>query len=150
MKKNSLIVLIVVIIVILGIAAYYFFIKNPAQPIVWDGTYKMTGTLTCEGNFPNLTTIPMDSNVTVTNNKIVDQIGDTVQNFDIDKHGKATEVIEPTTSQGVTVSGKAEYKFSKKGDVYKFAAEAEMDMSTTKSGTTYTSTCSGTVTGIKQ
>jgi hypothetical protein len=148
MKK---IVSIVVIIIVLAAAAYYyFFIKEPAEPIIWDGSYKMTGTLTCEGNFPNLTTIPMDSTVVVTNNKIVEQIGDTVQNFDIDKRGRATEIIDPVTNQGVTVSGKATYKFYIEDGVYKFTGEGTTEVSATQNETTYASTCSGTVVGIKQ
>lgn len=146
MKK----VLIVIIIVALGVAAYFFLIKKPAEPIIWDGSYKMEGSLACTGNFPNLTIIPMNSTVTVSNNKIVEQIGESVKNYDIDKHGKATEIIEPTTSQGVTASGKADYQFYVEDGVYKFTAEGAMEISATQNNTTYSSTCSGTVTGIKQ
>lgn len=150
MKKGLPIVLLVIIIVALGVAGYYFLIKKTAEPIIWDGSYKMTGSLACEGDFPNLTTIPMNSTVLVSNNKIVEQVGETVKNFDIDKHGKATEIIEPITNQGVTASGKADYKFYQEGNAYKFTANGVVDMSTTKSGKTYSSTCSGTVAGIKQ
>lgn len=148
MKKNLLIIVILIIIVALGVAGYFFLIKK--EPIVWDGTYKMTGTLACEGNFPNLTTLPMDTDITVADNKVVDRLGDTVKTFEIDKRGKATEVVEPHTSQGVTVSGEVEYKFSKKDDVYKFTAEASLVMSAAQGGITYSSTCSGTIAGIKQ
>lgn len=147
MKK---IVLILIIVIVLAAAGYYFFIKEPAEPIIWDGSYHMTGTLTCEGNFPNLTTIPLDSIVVVSNNKIIEQVGDTVQNFDIDKRGRATEIIEPTTNQGVTVSGKATYKFYQEDGVYKFTGEGTTEVSATQGDTTYSSTCSGTVAGIKQ
>lgn len=148
MKKNLLIILIVIIIVALGVAGYFFIVKK--EPIIWDGTYKMTGTLACEGNFPNLTTLPMDTDITVTDNKVVDQFGGSVKTFEIDKRGRATEIVEPFIEQGVTISGKIEYKFSKKDDVYKFTAEASIVMSATQSGTTYSSTCSGSIAGIRQ
>ncbi len=147
MKK---IISIVIIIVALGVAGYYLFIKEPAEPIIWDGSYKMDGSLTCTGNFPNLTTIPMNANVTVSDNKIIDQIGTVVKSFVIDKHGKATEIIDPSTSQGVTASGKADYQFYVEDGVYKFTAEGAMEISATQNNTTYSSTCSGTITGIKQ
>lgn len=151
MKKELLIPIIVIIVVVLGVAGYFFIFKNLlAKPIVWDGSYKMTGTLTCEGDFPNLTTIPMDTTVVVSGNKIVEQVGGVTKSFEIDKHGKATELIESTTSGGVTAGGKADYQFLKEGDNYKFTAKGTVDMSTTQSGKTYSSTCSGTVNGVKQ
>jgi hypothetical protein len=150
MKKNFLIFIIVIIIVAVGVAGYYFIIKKTVRPVVWDGFYKMTGNLTCEGNFPNLTTIPMSSTVTVSNNKIVEQVGETVKSFAIDKHGKATELIEPTKSGDVTAGGKADYQFYEEDGAYKFTSDGAVDMSTVKSGKTYSSTCKGTVSGIKQ
>lgn len=148
MKKNLLIIVILIIIVALGVAGYFFLIKK--EPIIWDGSYKMTGALSCEGNFPNLTTIPLDSTVTISNNKIVEQVGETVKSFDIDKRGKATEIIEPSTDQGITTSGIATYQFYREKGVYKFTGEGTLEISATQGGTTYSSTCSGTVTGIKQ
>ncbi len=147
MKK---IALIIIIIVVLAAAGYYFLVMQNVEPIVWDGSYHMTGSLACEGNFPNLTAIPMDSIVTVSNNKIVEQVGETKKSFDIDKRGKATEIIEPTVNQGVTVSGKATYKFYVEDGVYKFTGEGTMEVSATQDETTYASTCSGIVVGIKQ
>jgi len=150
MKKGLPIVLIVIVIAALGVAGYYFIIKKTAKPIIWDGSYKMEGSLTCTGNFPNLTTIPMTSIVAVSSNKIVEQVGETQMSFDIDKNGKATEIIEPTTNQGVTASGKADYQFYEEDGVYKFTAEGTTEISMTQDGKTYSSTCSGTVSGVKQ
>lgn len=149
-KKGLSILIIVIIVIALGVAGYYFIIKKAINPIVWDGSYKMTGNLTCEGNIPNLTTIPMTSTVIVSNNKIIEQVGTAVKSFDIDKHGKATEIIESTTNNGVTVGGKADYQFYQEGGAYKFTANGALDMSTTKDGITYSSICSGAITGIKQ
>lgn len=150
MKKQPLIILIVIIIVALGAAGYYFIIKKPAKPIIWDGSYKMDGSLACTGNFPNLTTLPMTSDVTVSSNKITDQIQGTTKSFEIDKHGKATEIIDSMESQGVTGSGKAEYQFYQEKGVYKLTSKGTMELSATKSGKAYSSTCSGTVTGVKR
>ena len=148
--KKGLLILVIIVIAALVVAGYYFLIKKAAKPIVWDGSYKMTGSLTCTGNIPNLTTIPMDTTVTVSGNKIVEELQGTLKSFDIDKHGKATETIEPTTNNGVTTSGKADYQFYQEGGVYKFTATGTIDVSGTKDSTIYSSTCSGTVTGIKQ
>lgn len=148
--KKGLLILIVIIIVALGVAGYYFITKKTTEPIIWDGSYKMDGSLTCTGDIPNLTTIPMNTNVTVSGNKIIDQIQQTVKSFEIDKDGKATEIIEPTTNQGVTVGGKADYQFYQEAGVYKFTSEGTVELSMTKDGKTYSSTCSGTVIGIKQ
>ncbi len=148
-KKGSWILIVVIVIVALGIAGYYLLFKKAAEPIIWDGTYKMTGTLTCEGNFPGLTTVPMDTTITVLNNKVMDQETDKTLTFDIDKHGKASETIQ-LSQNGVDTTVKADYQFSKEDDVYKFAANGVVDLSATKDGQTYSSTCSGPVTGIKQ
>lgn len=149
MKKDQLIILIVIVIVALGAAAYYFTVGK-AEPTVWDGSYQMDGTLACEGNFPNLTTIPMNTDVTVSGNKIIDQFGEEVKNFEIDKRGRATEVIEAFTAQGITTSGEINFQFYKEDGVYKFTSTGSMTISTTQSGQTYSSTCSGTVVGVKQ
>jgi len=150
-KKNKLILTIVIVIVVLGAVAYYYLVEKKAEAIVWDGTYQMAGNLTCEGNIPNLTTIPMTSTLTVTNNKIVEEFQGEVKNFQIDKRGKATETIEPTDfGNGVTASGEGTYQFSKKGDAYKFTAEITMDVGAAVAGQTYSSTCSGPITGARQ
>ena len=150
-KMRLSVIVVIIIAAVLGAAGYYFIIRKTAIPIVWDGDYKTSGTLSCEGNFPNLTTIPMDSTITVSNNKIVEQIGETVKNFEIDKHGKATELIEPITSDdGVTADGRADLRFYKEDGAYKFTSENVVNLSTTQDGKTYSSTCSGPATGIKQ
>ena len=147
-KKGLLIVIIVIVVVVLAAAGYYFIIKKAAKPIVWDGSYKMTGALTCKGNFPGLTTVPMDTTVVVSNNKIVDQ--PIAKSFDIDRHGKATEIVEQTTTNGVTSDAKADYQFYKEGNAYKFTADGTVNISATQNGQKYSSTCSGTITGVKQ
>jgi len=147
MKKGILIFSIVIIVIVLVAVGYFFFFKKIAKPIVWDGAYTMTGSLPCTGNFPNLTAIPMNTTFTVSSNKILEPtVG---KSYDIDKDGKATETIEQTQN-GVTAKVKADYQFSKEGDVYKFTANGVMDMSTTKDGKILSSTCTGTVTGVKQ
>ena len=147
-KKGLLILIIVIIVVVLAVVGYYFIIKKGAKPIVWDGSYKMSGALTCTGNFPGLTTVPMDTTVVVSSNKIVDQsIG---KNFDIDKHGKATEIVDQTTTNGVTTDARADYQFYKEGNTYKFTATGTLNISATQNGQKYSSTCSGTVPGVKQ
>lgn len=147
-KKGLTILIIVIVILALAAAGYFFIIKKAAKPIVWDGYYKMTGTLNCTGNFPNLTTMPMDTTVVVSSNKLVDQSIN--KSFDIDKHGKVTETIDEATNNGVTSDAKAEYQFYKEGDVYKFTAEGVVHISAEQNGQDYASTCSGTIAGVKQ
>jgi hypothetical protein len=147
-KKGLLIPIIVIVVIALAVAAYFFIIKKAAKPIVWDGSYKMTGTLTCTGNFPGLTTVPMDTTVIVSNNKIVDE--SIAKSFDIDKHGKATEIIEQATNNGVTSDAKAGFQFYKEDNAYKFTADGTVNISATQNDQKYSSTCSGTVTGVKQ
>lgn len=131
--------------IVLAVAAYFMF-RN-TTPIVWDGTYTMVGNLTCTGNFPNLTTIPMNTTISVSGNKIVDET--TGNSFDIDKRGKVTE-IEEMTQQDITTKVTANYKFSKSGDTYKYAADGTVEISTTQDGISYVSKCTGPLTGVKQ
>ena len=144
-NKKELLILAIIIIAALGARGYYL-VKN-SKPVVWDGTYTMTGTLTCEGNFPNLATIPMNTTIIVSGNKIVDE--QTGKNFDIDGRGKATQ-SEEMTNQDITTKVTADYKFSKAGDAYKYTANGAIDISTTQNGTDYSSTCTGILTGVKQ
>ncbi len=149
-KKSLLIVIIVIIIVALGAGGYYFFvIKKAVEPIIWDGSYKMTGTLACKGDIPGLDTMPMDTTVIVSSNKIVEQIQQTVKNFDIDKHGKATEIAQQT-GNGVTTDIKADYQFYQESGAYRFDATGTAGISVTKDGKTYSSTCSGAAKGVRQ
>ncbi|MDD4989780.1 MAG: hypothetical protein PHW31_00490 [Candidatus Pacebacteria bacterium] len=148
-KKSLLIVIIVIIIVSLGAGGYYFIIKKAAKPIIWDGTYKMTGNLACKGDIPGLSAIPMDTTVSVTSNKIVEQIQQTLKSFDIDKHGRATEIAQQTGS-GVTTDIKADYQFYMEDGAYKFNATGTASISAVKDDKTYTSTCSGTAKGVRQ
>jgi len=148
MKKKSLLISIIVIVAIaLGGAGYYFIVTKAAKPVVWDGSYKMTGDLACKGNFPNLTTIPMNTTITVSSNKIIDEA--TNKSFDIDKKGKATEIIQQT-SNGVSADIRADYQFYQEKGVDKFTANGTVNMSATQNNTKYSSTCSGPVTGVKQ
>ena len=149
-KKSLLIVIIVIIIAALAAAGYYFFVyKKAAKPIIWDGSYKMTGNLDCKGDIPGLTAIPMDTTVIVSSNKIVEQIQQTVKNFDIDKHGRATEIAQQA-GNGVTTDINASYQFYQESGAYKFNATGTASISAVKEGKTYTSTCSGTAKGVKQ
>lgn len=144
-KKGLLILAIAIIVVALG-AGGYLLVKN-SKPVVWDGTYTMTGSLACQGNFPNLTTIPMDTTIIVSGNKILDE--QTGKSFDIDKRGKATQ-SEEITNQGITTKVTADYKFSNKGNAYKYAADGTATISTTQNDTNYSSTCTGALAGVKQ
>ena len=149
-KKSLLIVIIVIIIIALGVGGYYFFvIKKAAKPVVWDGSYKMTGNLICKGDIPGLTAIPMDTTAIVSSNKIVEQIQQTVKSFDIDKRGKATEIMQQTNN-GVTTTIEADYQFFVEGGIYKFNATGTASISAAKDGKTYTSTCTGAAKGVKQ
>ncbi len=148
-KKGLLIVIIVIIIAALAVGGYYFIIKKAAKPVIWDGSYKMTGNLVCEGDIPGLSAMPMDTTVTVSSNKIVEQIQQTVKNFDIDKHGKATEIAQQT-GNGVTTDIKADYQFYQESGAYKFDATGTAGISVTKDGKTYSSTCSGAAKGVRQ
>lgn len=146
-KKKLLIFAAAIVIVALAAAGYYFIYRKAAKPIIWDGSYKMTGTLTCKGNFPNLTTIPMDSTFTVSNNKIEEpSLG---KSFDIDKNGKATEIVQQENN-GISSDIKADYQFYQENGAYKFTSTGVMNVSTTKNGKTYSSICDGTITGFKQ
>lgn len=146
-KKVLLIVIILIVVAALGVAGYYAWTQNFFQPIVWDGSYKMTGTLTCQGNFPGLTTVPMDTTITVSSNKIVDETSG--KSFDINKSGKSTEIIQQTQS-GTSADVKADFQFYQEKGIKKFTANGVVNMSTDKTNGNYASTCSGTVTGIKQ
>lgn len=146
-KKGLLTSIIIILVVALGAAGYYFVIKKAAKPIVWDGSYKMVGDLPCTGNFPNLTAVPMNSIFTVSSNKIQEpSLG---QSFDIDKKGKATEAAQQTQN-GITSDIKADYQFYQEKGVNKFTATGTLIVSTAKDGKTYSSTCTGTITGDKQ
>jgi flagellar basal body-associated protein FliL len=152
-SKNSLVVVIIIIIIaaLCGAGYYFLVLKKPAEePIVWDGAYQMAGELTCEGDIPNLTTIPMNTVVTVSSNKIIEQFQGTTESFEIDEQGKATESVGPTDIGGITTTIQVNYQFYQEEGVYKFTATGAMDMSVVKDGKTYSSTCSGTITGIKQ
>lgn len=146
MKKGLLISIIIIVVIGLGGGIYYLYTKV-AKPVVWDGSYKMTGNLDCTGNFPNLTSIPMDTTITVSSNKVVDEA--TNQNFDINKEGKVTETIKQTQS-GITADIKADYQFYQEKGVNKFTANGTIIMSTTQNNTDYFSTCTGLLTGVKQ
>lgn len=147
-KKNLWIYIVAIIVVLaLAAAAYYFLVIKAAKPIVWDGTYNMAGTLTCKGNIPNLTTIPMSSTISVSNNILTDP--DVKETFAIDKNGKATEVFQQTAN-GVTTAVKADYQFFKEGDAYKFTADGSVTLSATKNGQAFSSVCTGIITGAKQ
>lgn len=146
-KKNSLIY-IAIIIIILGAAGYYFFIRKPAEPIVWDGTYTMAGNLACEGNFPGLTTVPMNSSFAVSNNNIMEPTINKI--YPIDEDGKSTEAFEQTAN-GVTTKVNADYQFYEEDGTYKFTADGAVTLSgTDKTGKALSSTCTGTITGAKQ
>lgn len=146
-KKSLLISIIVIVVIALGAAAYYFIFMKNAKPIVWDGSYSMTGTLKCEGNFPNLTEIPMNTTITVSDNKIVDEQAN--KSFAINKKGKATEAIQQTQN-GVNVDVRADYQFYQEKGVDKFTANGTVNMNATASSTAYSSTCNGALTGAKQ
>ncbi|MBI5072171.1 hypothetical protein HZB93_04815 [Candidatus Falkowbacteria bacterium] len=150
MKNKVLLVVITVIIMAgLGVAGYYYAMtQNFFQPTAWDGYYKMAGTLTCQGDFPGLTTIPMDgSNTTVSSNKIIDDSSG--KSFDIDKSGKATEILKETQNE-TSSDVKADYQFYQEEGVKKFSANGVVKMDTTRGKENYSSTCSGTITGVKQ
>ena len=146
-SKKSLIVSIVIVVIVIAAAIYYFGVLQVAKPIVWDGSYKMTGDLPCTGNFPNLTTVPMDSTFTVSNNKIQEPtLG---KSFDIDKNGKAVEAAQATNG-GINTDIKADYQFYQENGVSKFTANGSITLGAVKDGTTYSSTCAGVITGNKQ
>ena len=128
-------------------AGYYFYSKKIAKPIVWDGSYKMVGNLACEGNFPNLTNVPMDTNFTVSSNNIMEPSIN--KSFPIDKNGKSTEIFQQTQNEAST-DVKTDYQFLNEGGLYKFTAEAVVTLSTIKSGKTLSSICTGTIAGDKQ
>jgi len=147
MPKGILFLLIAVVVIALGAAGYFFVIKKTVEPIVWDGTYKMAGDLACQGNFPGLTTIPMNSTFAVSNNNIMEPTVGKI--YPIDKKGQATEIFQQTVN-GATTEVRADYQFSKEGDVYKFTANGSITLSGVKDGQALSSICSGTITGDKQ
>jgi len=149
MKSKALVVIIMVIIMTgLGVGGYYYAMtQNFFQPIAWDGVYKMTGNLACQGTFPGLTTVPMDSNTYVSSNKIIEET--TGDSFAIDQFGKVTETMQQD-QEGTSVDVKADYQFYEENGMKKFSANGVVKMSTDKANGNYASTCSGTVTGVKQ
>jgi len=146
-KKGLLIFIIVIVVIALGAAGYYFLVMKAAKPVVWDGTYKMAGDLTCKGNFPGLTTVPMNSTFVVSNNNIMEPTVGKI--YPIDKKGQAIEVFQQTVN-GATTEVRADYQFSKEGDVYKFTANGSITLSATKDGQALSSICTGTITGDRQ
>jgi hypothetical protein len=147
MKKIILIIVVIIVLAGLGVGGYFLWTNVLAKPIVWDGTYKETGTLNCQGNFPNLTTVPIDSTTTVKDNQIVEEKEG--KSFPIDKNGRATEEMQ-FTENGLTTTVTAHYQFVKEGDTYKFTATGSATLSATQDNKTYSSTCSGTTNGVKQ
>src|SRR3989339_315933 len=130
---------VAIVVIALGIAGYYFYFKKIAKPIIWDGSYKMVGNLACNGNFPNLTSVPMDTTFTVSSNNIMEP--SISKSYPIDKDGKSTESFQQTQSE-VTTDVKADYQFYNESGIYKFTAEAVLTLSTTdKSGKALSSTC---------
>ncbi len=149
MKNNGILVIVVVVIMAaLGAAGYYYAMtQNFFQPTVWDGVYKMTGNLTCQGTFPGLTAIPMDSNIYVSSNKIIDETTD--KRFDIDQSGKAAETMQQV-QEGTSADVKADFQFYEEDGIKKLSANGVVKMTTDKANGNYSSTCSGTVIGVKQ
>ncbi len=149
--KNKVLLVVITVIIMAGLGAggyYYAMTQNFFQPTVWDGYYKMAGTLTCQGNFPNLTTIPMDSSsTTVSSNKIIEESSG--KSFDIDQFGKVTETMQETQN-GTSTEVKADYQFYEEEGIKKFSANGSVKMETAEGKNKYSSTCSGTITGVKQ
>ena len=142
-----MILVIVIVVIALGAAGYFFIFKKAPKPIVWDGTYKMAGDLTCQGNFPGLTTVPMNSTFAVSNNNIMEPTVNKI--YAIDKNGKATETFQQTAN-GATTEVRADYQFYEEGGVYKFTATGAVTLSDTKDGQALSSVCTGTITGDRQ
>ena len=146
-KKGLLILIIVIVVIALGAAGYYFIVMKAAKPIVWDGTYKMAGDLACQGNFPGLTTIPMNSTFAVSNNNIMEPTVGKI--YPIDKKGKAIEIFQQTAN-GATTEVRADYLFYEEGGIFKFTADGSITLSGTKDGQALSSICTGTITGDRQ
>jgi flagellar basal body-associated protein FliL len=146
-KKLWVYIVVAIVVVILIAAGYYFLVIKAAKPIVWDGTYKMTGNLTCTGNIPNLTTVPMDSTFAVSNNNIIEPTIGKI--YAIGKNGKASENFQQTAN-GQTTDVKASYQFYEEGSALKFTADATITLDTTQNGKDFSSVCVGAITGAKQ
>lgn len=158
-KKGLLIFIIIIAVIALGAAGYYFIAKKAPEPVtkpivkpvtnpgVWDGTYKMTGNLACKSNIPDLSALPIDSTLTVSNDNIIEPAVNKV--FAIDKNGKAAEAFQQTAN-GETTDVKANYQFYEEGGINKFTADSAVALSATKDGQALSANCTGTITGAKQ
>ena len=142
MKNKKLLISIIIVLIVLGSAGWYFYGQ---KAIVWDGTYQMTGNLACEGNIPNLTSIPMSTTVSVVSNKIIDQ--QTGKIFAISKDGKVKETID-LDSSGVKTSASVDYQFYQEKGVNKFSANGSVILSTSQGGKDYSSICTGNPSGV--
>jgi hypothetical protein len=143
MKNKKLLLSLIIVIVFIGVASWYYLHMKKA--VVWDGTYQMTGSLACTGNIPGLTSVPMDTDIIIVSNKIVDQ--KTGKTFDVGRNGKAKEAIE-LTENGMTTAVDVDYQFYQEEKVNKFTASGLVSLSASKDGKDYFATCTGDTTGV--
>ena len=120
--------------------------KITTQTMMWDGDYRVVGTLVCAGAIPGMGSLPVDVVVEVKNNMMNG-------NVPINSQGKVSFSINQTqTIDGVpiTMAGKTSYQFFKDGNTLKASGNSSVVVSGTAMGETRSSTCEGSVNGIKQ
>ena len=156
-KKNSWVYIVVIIVVVLLAAAgYYFLIRKAANPIVWDGTYRITGSMACTGNVPKMpSTIPVNEDLSVVNNAVVDTAGNfgtAGKTYPIDSQAKVSLILNQSSdNQGVTqtATGQMDFEFYKEGDALKARGHYSTDITIVKGAENYSANCVGDVSGAK-
>ncbi len=159
MKHNGgfskiVIAVIIVAVLIAAAAAYYYVVKNPK--IIWDGTYRITDSMACTGNVPQMpSTIPIDENLSVVNNAVVDTAGNfgaAGKTYPLDKQAKVSLTLKQSSNnQGVTqdVSGQMDFEFYKDGDALKARGHYSTDVTIVGGGQNYSANCAGDVSGVR-
>ncbi len=116
------------------------------QPVSWDGTYHVVGSMDCSGDIAELPSkIPVDTQISVVGNTVTDASGKKNQ---IDAQGRVT-LSGTTSAEGLTLAFRTDYKFVMENGVAKARGTATAGMSSLSGTTMYTSHCAGTVTGVR-
>ena len=126
--------------------------KTAVQPIKWDGTYPLTGTLKCTSQLPNLPpSFPVNDTLTVVNNAIINEAG---KPSSINSQGQARLTVSQTRDLGsgvtLTLVNQINYQFTKTGSVLKTQGSGVCDGAIAANGQSIPIHCTGNVAGTKK
>lgn len=151
---SKIVIMVIIAVVLIAAGAEYYMIKNPK--IIWDGTYRVTGSMSCTGNIPQMpSAIPIDENLSVVNNAALDTAGNfgpAGKTYPIDNKAQVTLTVnQSNNNQGVTqaVNGRMSFQFYKEGDALKVRSNYSTDITIAKGEQNYSGHCAGDVSGIK-